>query len=389
MEPASQASSKAIRQLTDDQEDPVYDTPDHKVQSLTMPEAADQKNHHDVAVLPHSSLSGASQRKVDVLDKPIIQADMPAVPELFEVDGKEGIVKVPFHGKTEHCSGPDGHVGIAGKVRIELDGEQHRRSKMIEAVVVARSIKDIGNCPGEAVRHAGLDKHAPDEQEKAVNQLLLIRILRRCKLRKKVSRLLDRSGEDGGEKGDKGKESKKAVLSRDPVPVDIPQIESGLKDVKGKPHREGDAAVVEDLISDQDSNRQGKEQGKEAPLLLRAFRPLDQQSSEVDDSGRKKKEHHSERAPPAVEDAACSCHHQVLMIGVFHQSVCHQDKEKKHCKCQGNQVHIHTDCTLEEVFRRGSCLSAIGFQNRNILPQLCTKKGLRCAARIEVRRFFF
>ena len=48
---------------------------------------------------------------------------MPATPEVRKIYGRIRLTKVFFQTETEDLTEPDGHIGITGKIKIDLGGE--------------------------------------------------------------------------------------------------------------------------------------------------------------------------------------------------------------------------------------------------------------------------
>ena len=63
----------------------------------------------------------AAQGDVDIIPEPGAQGDMPPPPKLGNAGGEIGIVKVGGEIKAKALGKTDGHVGVAGKVEIQLE----------------------------------------------------------------------------------------------------------------------------------------------------------------------------------------------------------------------------------------------------------------------------
>ena len=86
-----------------------------------MPEARQQPDDGNVAELLCKAALVASQRDIDIIPEPCPHGDMPAPPEIGNTVGQKRIVEVFQKSEPQHPSKADGHVGIAGKVEIDLE----------------------------------------------------------------------------------------------------------------------------------------------------------------------------------------------------------------------------------------------------------------------------
>ena len=91
-----------------------------------MSETRSQENHKKVEI--DIALPTSAERNIEVIPEPLGQGNVPAPPELGDAGGDVGIVEVVLELKAEHLTQADGHLGIAGKVKKQLqavaDGTQ-------------------------------------------------------------------------------------------------------------------------------------------------------------------------------------------------------------------------------------------------------------------------
>ena len=110
----------------------VY-APQHEIPAGAVPQAGQQPDNGDVQELPPLALAVAAQGDVDVLPEPGGQADVPPPPELSDGTGLIGIVEVLQEVEPEEMPQADGHVRVAGEVKIDLervrDGADPRRDR--------------------------------------------------------------------------------------------------------------------------------------------------------------------------------------------------------------------------------------------------------------------
>ena len=87
-----------------------------------MPEAREHPDDQDVEKLPPFSLPIASQGNVYIVPEPGAQGHMPSPPEFGDAAGNVGVVEVFREGEAEKLSKTNGHVAVAGEVKIDVQG---------------------------------------------------------------------------------------------------------------------------------------------------------------------------------------------------------------------------------------------------------------------------
>ena len=97
-------------------------TPNHEVPGSTVPETRNQENQPEVKIQPPDRHPVTTQRNVKVIAHPAPQRNMPATPELTDILRNIRIIKILQKVKTDHPAKPDGHIGITGKIVIDLEG---------------------------------------------------------------------------------------------------------------------------------------------------------------------------------------------------------------------------------------------------------------------------
>ena len=103
----------------------VVEPPEDEVPARAVPEPGQQPHGQQVEILV---LPVAAERDVDVIPEEAREGDVPPPPELGGGAGDIGVVKVLLIVEAEHPPQPDGHVGVAGEVVIDLQSE-HRRAE--------------------------------------------------------------------------------------------------------------------------------------------------------------------------------------------------------------------------------------------------------------------
>ena len=109
------------------QEKSVGQPPDDESPRCPVPQPTQQEHHNLVHHRPRTAQSVATQRNIKVFLKPGGQRAVPTAPKLPDRLGHVGVDKVFAIVKTKHTSHADGHVGITGKVEVNLEHERQRR----------------------------------------------------------------------------------------------------------------------------------------------------------------------------------------------------------------------------------------------------------------------
>ena len=112
--------------LFQQQQHGVVHAPQHKVPAGAVPQSGEEPDDGNVQQLAAQPLAVAAQRDIHILPEPCGQADVPAPPELRDGAGLVGIVEVLQKPEAEQTSKADGHVGVAGEIEVDLEGEGQR-----------------------------------------------------------------------------------------------------------------------------------------------------------------------------------------------------------------------------------------------------------------------
>ena len=96
-----------------------------------VPEARERPDEKEVQNIARAGAAVAAEGNVDIVAEPRGERDVPAPPELGDAAGDIGIVEVFKKVEAEHPAKADGHVGIGGKVEVDLkrvgDGAEPRK----------------------------------------------------------------------------------------------------------------------------------------------------------------------------------------------------------------------------------------------------------------------
>src|SRR5438067_3179102 len=95
--------------------------PNHERPRATVPEAAEPPRDHDVAGNEPGSPAISSQRNVKIIAQPARETDVPPMPEVRNVRREIREAEIDRQLIAEQARRRDCHVGVTGKVAIDLD----------------------------------------------------------------------------------------------------------------------------------------------------------------------------------------------------------------------------------------------------------------------------
>src|SRR3712207_9361202 len=82
-------------------------------------------------LFPYTTLfRSAPERDEQVVAQPARQRDVPAPPEVREVGRQVRHVEVLSQLVAEHVRRPQGHVGVAGEVAVDAQGEDRKSTRL-------------------------------------------------------------------------------------------------------------------------------------------------------------------------------------------------------------------------------------------------------------------
>jgi len=92
----------------------------HILPRCAVPQAGERKDDEQVQAGAAQPAAAAAQRDVHIVAEPAGQRDMPPPPVFADRAGEIGVVEVFRQGDTEEFSDADGHITVAGEVKIQL-----------------------------------------------------------------------------------------------------------------------------------------------------------------------------------------------------------------------------------------------------------------------------
>jgi hypothetical protein len=140
-------TSKASEEVVDAQKHTMQSTPDDKVPRGPVPQTTQKHGYHEVAVTAKGSLSASSEGNVQVVFEKRGERDVPTPPEFDDGGGFVGGIEVQGQIYVEELPQAQSHVGISGKIKVDLKGVAERSRPGFEKGRSARAVKK-GGYPG-------------------------------------------------------------------------------------------------------------------------------------------------------------------------------------------------------------------------------------------------
>ena len=109
--------------LFDDENDTVVKPPQQEVPAGAMPQAGQPPHDDEIQNLSGQAAPVAAQRDIHILPEPGSQRNMPPPPVFGNAAAQIRVIEVFQELKAQHFSQPNGHIGIAGKVKVNLEGK--------------------------------------------------------------------------------------------------------------------------------------------------------------------------------------------------------------------------------------------------------------------------
>ena len=99
----------------------MEESPEDEGPADAVPEATEEKDDDGVEVACTLPAGGVGEGEVDVVAEPVGEGDVPAAPEVGDVEGLVGAVEVVGDGEAEEEAEAHGDVGVAGEVEVDLE----------------------------------------------------------------------------------------------------------------------------------------------------------------------------------------------------------------------------------------------------------------------------
>ena len=167
-----------------------------------VPEPADHEDDHDIGILPQGPGPAAPEGKVDIVPEPAPQRYMPALrPELGHACRQVGPPEILAQIDAEQARNADSHVGIAGKVAIDLEGKEVDCNQQFERRGIGRYAKGIVDHRRQVVGNNHLLEQPPEKELQGPDHARAVPCQPGPRLRQERAGALDGPGENLREPG--------------------------------------------------------------------------------------------------------------------------------------------------------------------------------------------
>ena len=331
-------------QLFHRQQHKVVQTPADKVPVGTVPDSGEQLHDKEVQDLTLQTLAVAAQGDIHILPEPAGKGHMPAPPELGDGAGDIGIIEVLGEIKAQHPPHADAHEGVAGKVKVQLQGigddaQPHQRGGGVckphkGGGGAVRHPDDVGPQGAYGVCQQHLFGKTKGEQGHALFDLLeVIAVVVDVELVGDVPVFHDGSGDELGEHDHIGTEVDDVPLCLHIPAVDVDGIGKGLEGIEADAQRQGadaldlskagaqqgvDAAEHKVCVLEIEQHPQTAGKGSKQERLAQSrllIKMLDAQTAQIVDEDQG--DHHRKESylAPAVEHQTAQKQHGVFQLG--------------------------------------------------------------------------
>ena len=209
-------------------------TPQHEIPGRSVPQTREHPHHQDVAHPLAPADPVAPKGDIHIVPEPASQRNMPPPPEFRDAFGQIGVVEIFREMEAEHPPQADGHVGIPGKIEIDVQGkgngvkpgEHHGRSRAFPIELYKhRQIV----CQNDLFRKA----HEKPPQT-LPHSFPAVRPA--VQLPRHVPIADDRPGNELGKQGDVGTEGNGVFLGRNCAPVHVHGVADTLEGIEADAH---------------------------------------------------------------------------------------------------------------------------------------------------------
>src|SRR5437667_9912982 len=316
------------------QNGPMNCSKHHKRPVRAMPETSQDHRNQKVASGFPFAAGAASRRNVQVIAEPGAQADVPAPPKLLKAMRQIGLSEVDHEMEAQQLSAAARNIAVAAEVAIDLPGKRVGSDQ--NNPEIRRTELATKGCVGEKsavvrdhtfAHQAGKDKHQAVEKTIRIESAVLLN------LRKKMSRSLNRSGNQVREEANEETIVQEGLSRFQPAFINVHDIGNFLKGVKRnarwKNHaNEGQRNMVnaqrlqhtrkgpceEIKILEDPENPKIQHEREDKQLFAVRVRAAGRDSLDDQKIHRGTADHECKEAPvpPAVEKVACQKQENVL-----------------------------------------------------------------------------
>ena len=243
--------------------------PENEIPTGPMPEAGTEPDDENIPHRPPVPLPAAAQGDIQVLPEPGGQGDVPPPPELRDGGGSIGIVKVLREVEAQHLTHADGHIGIAGKIKVDLEAVGRDAQPAAEGRQgpggLGRQLRVPQGADAVGQQHLFCKAHG---EPLGPGSKFIHRVGPVVQLRRHIPVPDDGPRHQLGEHGHVSAEGHHIPLGGGVLPVDINGVAHGLESEKGDADGQGQSQG-----RNGDTGDQGQVGGKEIPVFEETQQP--------------------------------------------------------------------------------------------------------------------
>ena len=132
-----------------------------------MPQTAHSHGDEIVHIGAHGAAAVAAQRYVEIVAEPGGEGDVPAVPELAQVERLVGISEVLFQLESHQGGDADAQVAVAGEVAVNLQGIAQDAHQVLKTRIGHGVFENPVVVLGDIVGYEEFLEHAHDDEPEA------------------------------------------------------------------------------------------------------------------------------------------------------------------------------------------------------------------------------
>ena len=205
-----------------------------------MPQTAHSHGDEIVHIGAHGAAAVAAQRYVEIVAEPGGEGDVPAVPELAQVERLVGISEVLFQLESHQGGDTDAQVAVAGEVTVNLQGIAQDAHQVLKTRIGHGVFENPVVVLGDIVGYEEFLEHAHDDEPEADVGAPVGHGRRLLELWQQGAGTGDGACHEQGEEGEVERVFKQARLCGEPPLVYVDGVTDGLERVERYSHRQDD-----------------------------------------------------------------------------------------------------------------------------------------------------
>ena len=289
--------------------------PQHKIPRRAVPQPRKHPHGENIQHPPPTADPAAAHGDIHIVPKPAAKADMPPPPELRDASRKVGVVEILHKMEPQHPPQADGHVGIAGKVEVNVQGKGHGVHPVKQDGFFAALAEQL-NQQGKIIRKDNLFPQ-PHQKPPQTHRRVFPAVLPVLQLPGDVCIADDGPRNQLGKQGDIRAEVDEVLLCRDAAAIDVDGVAQALEGVKAdadgqrkmkqRNFQAGDGVQTADeevRVLENPQQPHADDDGRQQPELFPLPGAFDAQAADVAQHDGEHHQGQQPQLPPAVKNQA-------------------------------------------------------------------------------------